>query len=115
MKFSTSLKENYLFRRLYSKGKFKSSDLMTVYFKRNGTKQNRLGITVSTKIGNAVQRNKVRRRLREIYRLNEAKFKPGLDIIIVARVKSRFVSYKQLEKTFFYCCKKLELFSGDSK
>ena len=97
MKFTSTLKKNHEFRRIYNKGKSAVSHCAVVYIRRNGTSRNKLGITVSTKIGNAVTRNRVRRRLKEIYRLNEESLSPGFDIVIVARVQSRHVGYKELE------------------
>lgn len=115
MKFSVSMKKNHEFRRLYAKGKSVAASSLVVYFKRTGHGYNQLGITVSTKVGNAVCRNKIRRRIREIYRLNEEKLQPGLDIVVVARNKAAFCDYHRLEKDFFYCCGKLGIFADDLK
>ena len=71
MKFSRSLKLNHIFQRLYHTGGHANSFLV-LYARRNRSCTNRVGITVSKKLGHAVVRNRVRRRLREIYRLNEA-------------------------------------------
>ena len=71
MKMTAPLKENHLFRRAYNKGRTAADSRLALYVRRNGQKANRLGLTVSTKVGRAVTRNRVRRRLREIYRLNE--------------------------------------------
>ena len=109
MKFTTSLKKNHEFRRLYNKGKSAASHCAVVYCRRNGSKENRLGITVSTKIGGAVQRNRVRRRLKEIYRLNEKKILSGYSIVIVARMKSRFVGFAELESSVLGLFRKLNL------
>ena len=109
VKFSESLKKNHEFRRLYSKGKSVASSVLVVYCKKTGRPINRLGITVTTKLGKAVARNRVRRRFKEIYRTNEHCLKQGFDIIIVARVKARYSSYQELEKAFFSCCSKLGL------
>ena len=80
-----TLKKNSDFRRLYSKGKSAVTPYLVVYCRRNGQAVNRVGFTVSAKLGNAVTRNRVRRQLREIYRLNSAYLKNGIDMIIVAR------------------------------
>ena len=107
MKFSVSLKKSYEFRRLYSKGKSAGMPLIVVYFRKTGRSYNQIGITVSNKIGNAVMRNRIRRRIREIYRTNEEKFVCGFDMVIVARIRSRYCSYGQLEKEFLDACSRL--------
>ena len=107
MKLTTSLKLNHEFRRLYKKGKSAASQYVVMYSVKNSNMINRLGITVSKKIGSAVHRNRVRRRLKEIYRLNETKLNAGYDIIIVARVKSRFIKYSELEASVLSLFEKL--------
>lgn len=109
MKFTTSLNKNHEFKRLYNKGKSAASQCVVVYCRRNGRMANRLGITVSTKIGGAVQRNRIRRRLKEIYRLNEDKLATGYDIVIVARMKSRYIGYRELESSVLAIFNKLNL------
>ena len=115
MKFTSSLKKNYEFRRLYNKGKSAVSQSLVVYCRRNSGTGNRLGITVSTKIGGAVQRNRIRRRLKEIYRLNEGKAAPGYDIVIVARKRSRFAGYRELENSVLALFRKLGIMASDRK
>ena len=83
MNIRCTLKKNSDFRRLYSKGKSAVTPFMVVYCRRNGLDHNRVGYTVSTKLGHAVVRNRVRRRLREIYRLNSHQLKTGWDIVII--------------------------------
>ena len=100
MKKTVSLKENHLFRRLYSKGQSAVSPYLAVYVRKNGRNGNRLGFTVSTKLGHAVVRNKVRRRLREIYRLHEAELLPGYDIVIVARSRAMEADFAELTRAF---------------
>ena len=107
MRFTTSLKNNYEFRRLYSKGKNAASQYAVVYCRKSRSPVNKLGLTVSTKIGKAVVRNRVRRRYKEIYRLNEDQFDAGYEIVIVARAKSRNARYYELEADFLNLCKKL--------
>ena len=80
-----SLNQNTLFRRLYYRGKKIACPTLAIYFMRNSLNSNRLGITVSGKIGNAVVRNRIRRQIREVYRLLECSLKSGFDIVIVAR------------------------------
>lgn len=109
MKFTVSLKENRVFRRLYAKGKSAVAPAMVLYCRKNGRKENRFGITAGTKLGHAVVRNKVRRRFREIYRLNEDKLLPGYDIVVVARMRAVHSRYADLDKQFLRLAKKLQL------
>ena len=80
-----------------------------VYVKRTGRDTNHLGITVSNKIGKAVVRNKVRRRLREIYRLHEGEMLRGYDLVIVARGRSVDATYTQLDHAVMKACKQLKV------
>ena len=109
MKFTTSLKKNHEFKRLYNRGKSAATQYVVVYTRQNNSAQNRLGITVSKKIGGAVQRNRVRRRLKEIYRLSEHTLNSGYDIVVVARLKSRFAEYRELEASVLLLFKKLKI------
>ena len=109
MKFTTPLKKNHEFKRLYNRGKSETSHCAVIYCRRNGRMENRLGVTVSTKIGGAVQRNRVRRRLKEIYRLNEEKLCVGYDLVIVARVRCRFVGYRELESSVMTLLRRLRI------
>ena len=109
MKFTSSLTKNYEFKRLYNKGKSAASKLVVVYFQRNNFAENRLGITVSTKLGGAVQRNRIRRRLKEIYRLNEHSLRKGHSIVIVARHSSKDAKWSELESSVLSLFSKLGL------
>jgi len=99
MKHTVSMKENHLFRRLYAKGKSAVFPALAVYVRPNRLGKNRLGLTVGTKVGKAVVRNRVRRRIREAYRIHEGSMAPGWDIVVVARVKAAFASYGELERS----------------
>ncbi len=99
MQFSTSLKFNHVFRRLYHTSGYADSFLV-LYARRNRTRLNRVGITVSKKLGHAVVRNRTRRRLREIYRLNETKFQPGWDIVVVARSRAVDAPFAKLTDSY---------------
>jgi len=114
LKFTTPLKKNHEFKRLYNKGKSSANQCVVVYCRRNGRPDNRLGITVSAKLGCAVQRNRIRRRLKEIYRLNELKFSSGYDIVIVARTRSRFAGFSELEDSVLSLVAKLGMTCVDS-
>jgi ribonuclease P protein component len=107
VKKTVSLKQNHLFRRLYNKGQSAVSPYMAIYIRRTGRSENRLGLTVSTKLGHAVVRNRIRRRLREIYRLHETELATGVDMVVVARVRAAHASYSQLDASFVKLCGKL--------
>lgn len=109
MQFSKSLKLNHLFRRLYQKGKSAANKYLVIYCRRNGSPENRIGYTVSSKLGHAVVRNRVRRRLREIYRLHESQFRPGWDLVVVARSRAVDAPYKKLEGAYLSLAAKLDL------
>ncbi|MGI5976184.1 MAG: ribonuclease P protein component [Candidatus Limivicinus sp.] len=110
MKVRYTLKKNSDFRRLYSKGKSAVNPYMAVYCRRRRhAEENRVGYTVSVKLGHAVVRNRVRRRLREIYRLNSPSLKTGWDIVIVARRRCIDAEYKKLNEAFLSACRKLSL------
>ncbi|NLU23120.1 MAG: ribonuclease P protein component [Clostridiales bacterium] len=109
MKAAVTVKENYEFRRIYRKGKSAASPCLVVYCQKNRQKKSRLGITVSTKLGGAVIRNRVRRRLREIYRLNRDILQPGYDLIVVGRVRAVRTSYQDLNREFLLLTEKLQL------
>ena len=109
MKFTSTLKKNYEFHRLYRKGRSAATPFLVVYARAGKRPENRIGITVSTKLGKAVKRNRVRRRLREIYRLHEDRFLRGTELVIVARGRAVTATYRQLETAFLSACGKLGL------
>lgn len=109
MLHTVSLKENSAFRRLYHRGASAANRYLVVYCRRNGQPVSRLGFTVSTKLGHAVVRNRIRRRLREIYRLNEGRFRTGFDIVVVARSRAVTAEYAELEKAYLSLADKLGL------
>ena len=106
MKFSKSLKLNHVFRRLYAKGSSAANRYLVLYCRRNGSQENRVGMTVSKKLGCAVVRNRARRRLREVYRLNEHLFKPGYDIVVVARSRCVTADFGKLTKAYLALAQK---------
>ena len=109
MKFTVTMKRNHEFQRLYRRGKSAASPYLALYCRKGRRGENRLGFTVGKKVGGAVQRNRVRRRLREIYRLHEDELLPGHDIVVVARVKAVYARYGQLERSFLTLADKLGL------
>ncbi len=113
MDSAVTVKENYEFRRIYRKGKSAVSPQLVIYCQRNRRGHSRLGVSVSTKLGCAVVRNRVRRRIREIYRLNKAKMLPGYDLIVVARVRAVETDYQKLDRTYLRLLEQLDLLRED--
>ena len=109
MKFTSTLKKNYEFHRLYRKGSSAATPFLVVYARSGKRPGNRVGFTVSTKLGKAVKRNRVRRRLREIYRLHEAELRRGWDIVAVARTRAAEAPYRELETDFLRAAARLGL------
>ena len=105
MRFSCALKLNHIFRRLYASSGHGNSCLV-LYARRNSFSTNRVGITVSKKLGCAVVRNRIRRRLREVYRLNEDCFTPGWDIVVVARSRCIDASFSKLTQSYLSLAEK---------
>ena len=99
MKISSALKLNHIFRRLYATQGY-ANGMLVLYARPNRLGVNRVGITTGKKLGHAVVRNRARRRLREVYRLNEALFKPGYDIVVVARHKCVTADFQKLCKAY---------------
>ena len=115
MKRTVSLSQNHRFRALYSRGKSRAGRACVVYCQRvKGQDVNRLGITVSKKLGNAVTRNRIRRRIREAYRLLEPKLRVGYDIVIVARHASERAVFTALTEEMELHFKELGLLNGES-
>ena len=105
MKFSSALKLNHIFRRLYSTQGF-ANGFMVLYARPNRLGVNRVGITTGKKLGHAVVRNRARRRLREVYRINEAMFKPGYDIVVVARHRCIDGDFRKLTQGYLSLAEK---------
>lgn len=105
MKFSSALKLNHIFRRLYHTNGL-ANGYLVLYARPNRSAANRVGVTVGKKLGKAVVRNRVRRRLREVYRLHEDRFKPGWDIVVVARSRCIDASFEKLTASYLSLAQK---------
>lgn len=105
MKFSSALKLNHIFQRLYHTNG-QANGYLVLYARPNHSAANRVGITVGKKLGKAVVRNRVRRRLREVYRLHEEQFKPGWDLVVVARSRCIQASFDKLTAAYLALAQK---------
>ena len=113
MNFSSALKLNHIFRRLYSSAGHANSYLV-LYARKNRSATNRVGVTVGKKLGCAVVRNRTRRRLREVYRLNEDRFAPGWDIVVVARSRCIGASFAALTRAYLSLAEKAGILVSES-
>lgn len=109
MYFTESLKKSFQFRFVYNKGKSLANKYLVMYIIKNGKDSNRLGISVSKKVGNSVIRSRVTRLIRESYRLKEDKLQLGFDIVVIARVDSNNASYENISKALYHLLKKHNL------
>lgn len=103
--FSESLKKNNDFQNVYKKGKSYANKYLVMYVLENNVEKNRLGISVSKKVGNSVVRHKITRLIRESYRLHENIFNSGLDIVVIARNSASSVSYWKIESALLHLAK----------
>ncbi len=113
MKKTVPLKKNYEFLRTYKKGKFYVGKFITMYALPNKFKFNRLGITVSKKFGKSVRRNRLRRLIRENYRLFEDFINYGYDIVFVSRNTEEMPEFISIKKEMKFLLKKLNIFDQE--
>lgn len=108
MEYSDSLKKNNEFQRVYRKGTSQANRYLVMYVLENHDRhmENRLGISVSKKVGNSVVRHRITRLVRESYRLNESLFKKDLDIVVIARNSANGTNYHEIEKAFMDLARK---------
>ena len=109
MKITEPIKLNKDFRRLYYRGKTFAGSNIVIYASNNGRSYNRLGLTCGKAIGKAVKRNRVKRLMREGYRLLEDKIKTGIDIVIVARSRAVYAKCPKIERELSYALNTLGL------
>ena len=102
MIFSESLKKNKDFKQVYGNGKSYANKCLVMYILKNDLDRNRLGISVSKKVGNSIVRHRLTRLIRESYRLNEENFSKGYDIVVIARYGAREKKCQDIEKALLH-------------
>ena len=102
MKFSESLKKNKYFQKFYREGKSYANKYLVMYVSKNGLEINRVGISVSKRIGNSVVRHHLTRLIRDSYRLSEEHFQSGFDIVIIARISAREKKYSEVKNALVH-------------
>jgi len=102
MKYSQSLKKNEDFQLIYKEGKSFANKYLVMYVKENDLGFNRLGISVSKKVGNSVVRHRLKRLILESYRLHEDIFNSSLDMVIIARTTAKDKNYHEIESAVLH-------------
>lgn len=97
-----SLKKNRDFQNVYKNGKSFANKYLVMYVMKNDLTSNRIGISVSKKVGNSVVRHHLTRLIRESYRLHEDMFNLGLDIVVVVRVSAKNIKYHEMESALLH-------------
>ena len=109
MRNTQSLKKNSQFRQTYKNGKSLANRLLVLYAAKSGGAGNRLGVTVSKKVGNSVVRHRVTRLVKESYRVHEGLFTLGYDLVFIARGGAKTARYAEMEQSVLYLMKKHRL------
>jgi len=106
MKETQSLRKNFQFRYVYNKGKSIANKHLVMYVVKNGKPFNQLGISVSKKVGKSIVRSRVKRLIRESYRLMEEEVKKGYGIVVIARVLNSEASYQEINDSLRHLLRK---------
>ncbi len=100
---------------MYRKGKSNANRLLVLYCLKNNTEKNRIGISVSKKVGNSVVRHRVKRLIREAYRLNEKQFGSGWDMVVISRASAKGRTYDEIESALLHLGRLTGLFDREIK
>lgn len=104
MKNFPSIRKNQDFQEIYHSGKSFANRQLVMYVKKTERPGNRIGISVSKKVGNSVVRHRLTRILREVFRLHDNTLKKGLDIVVVVRATAKEADYRIIERAFMHLC-----------
>lgn len=105
MIFTESLKKNRDFKIVFKNGKSRANKYLVLYVLENGLEKNRIGISISKKVGNSVIRHRIKRLVKESYRLHENMFNSGLDIVVIARESANTIGYREMESALLHLMK----------
>lgn len=99
--------KNKDFQIIYKKGRSYANKYLVMYVLENHREENRLGISVSKKVGNSVVRHRITRLIRESYRLHKEELKKGYDIVVIARTTAKDKTYQEIESSLLHLTKQL--------
>ena len=102
MKRFNSLKKNQDFQTVYRGGKSYANKYLVMYIRENHSDVNRLGVSVSKKVGNSIVGHRITRLIRESYRLQEEHFKCGWDLVVIARAGVKGKTYREIESALIH-------------
>jgi len=106
------LKKNYEFKRVYTEGRYYAEKYIVMYLLKNNSDVNRVGFSVSKKVGKSVVRNRLRRYMKEVYRHISGSVKQGFDIVFTGRVGSAEADYKAIKKNMLSAMERAKLING---
>ncbi len=109
MEKTESLRKNDDFRHVYKKGKSKSNPFLVLYVLNNGLSVNRLGISVSKKVGNSVVRHRIKRLIKENYYKIEKNIYTGIDLVVIARNPAADANYYEIGNALSQLCKRQKI------
>lgn len=109
-----SLKKNTDFRKCYAEGRSFANRHLVIYVCGNELGKNRIGISVSKKVGNSVVRHRTTRLIREVCRLHGHRFRTGNDIVFIARVRAKGIKYSEMEGSLLHLAKKAGIMENRS-
>lgn len=105
--------QKWQYHHVYQHGRKQWNHRFVLYICKNGRKHSRLGLTVSKKVGKSVQRNRVKRLIREVFRLNQHRIADGYDIVVVARRAATELKYQQAEGALLYLLRRMRTLKND--
>nr|WP_304971267.1 ribonuclease P protein component [uncultured Schaedlerella sp.] len=115
MLYSESLKKNKDFQIVYRTGRSYANRFLVMYIRKNDLGRNRLGISVSKKVGNSVVRHHLTRLIRESYRLQEEYFLCGYDIVAVVRVNAKNSSFADMKSALIHLGKLHKIYISEKE
>lgn len=93
-----TIRRNMEFSKVYNRGNSRANPVLVMYVLKNGMEYNRIGITVSRKVGKSVVRNRIKRLIKEAYRKHSDRIKRGYDLVMIARADAGKAEYKDIER-----------------